>query len=890
MNIENLIQEKEILLSEFTEKYSELKKKEDYKDDGNFRSPEDGLYVLGKLFVIREQVFRFLKEHPHFSGIFQNQWGDYEFLFHSDTLLEICLASDFIFPDSMGLPIGFSGELDKGLIEKYPITLEDWFKTTLDFHEESQKILRESFKESLFFKDLPCGCEKCFSDYKSILRDHVFKYCQDIIESQSEEILNYDYDDPSTLQDTFYHLKKRIDKKLNLARFRLKRGSFNKLKNQIDSSMERKFGPKSSVGKEYIKLLDGLLKEQLKERGLRRDLVEDSQKQRFFAQQGMGIWRSLKSLRKEFKKLINTVLALKRQDISANILKEYLGQFWLYTEARRINRKFVYHMGPTNSGKTYHAIQALSKVGKGCYLAPLRLLATELYDTLNDLEVPTSLLTGEEVIDVPNATHYSSTIEMAKLKEEFDCVVIDEIQMINDSQRGWAWTRALVGMQAPEIHICGDPSVLELIKEICDLCGDTLEIKKYERMTDLQVQTNKIKANELEKNDAVIVFSRRNALKYKSDLERLGYKVSIVYGRLSPEVRREQARKFDSGETDIIVSTDAIAMGMNLPIKRVVFTTLSKFIDSKEIQISNSEIKQIAGRAGRFKRFPTGTVTCLERVEDGLEKIQDALVEELNQKEQTMVGPDLDIYQKVNSALTTNALPVLSFTEFLRLFNTMTFREPFYCVDLKEMIEVAEMVENSNKEKKSLSSSEIFGFSCAPVNLGLSAHVQYFVYIVNNFVNALPIKNELIDFDSDNIDYLETSIKCVELYQWLARHFSNKHFDFDEKALLQNKGFAVDQLNNLLSKKIILSCSSCGVKLPFNHQFAICEKCFKKRRFNGGNQKRDRFRKSSKSGSGDGKDSRKKKSGSFSKSKKNKKTTKKRSGTNKAAAFKKGRQ
>lgn len=831
-----------ILLETFSEDYSELKKRESFKDDGNFRSEKESKIIYEALLNIRNLLDVFFKDHPFFVNLFEGEWGDLNEFNQADHLLELSLYGEYIFPESMALPLGFDGDFSQELVEKYPQTFIDWCETTVNFHEDGQRILKEEFKETLYFKELPCGCDKCFSDFKSTLRDSVYNYCVDLINSKTEDILNSEYNSPDEIQDEFYHLKKRIDKKLNLARFRLKRGSFNKLKSQIDSLFEQKFGPKSQVGYVYIPLLEKLLEEQLKERGLRRDLVEDSQKTRFFSQQGMGLWRSLKGLRKEFKKLINTVLALKRQDISGNILKEYLGQFWIYTDARRKNRKFIYHMGPTNSGKTYHAIEALSAVDKGCYLAPLRLLATELYDTLNEKGVPTCLLTGEEVIEIPNATHYSSTIEMAKLKEEFDCVVIDEIQMINDNQRGWAWTRALVGMQADEVHICGDPSVLSLVEEIVKLCGDTLEIKNYERMTSLEVQANKIKAPELQKNDALIVFSRRNALKYKSELERIGYKVSIVYGRLSPEVRREQARKFDVGETDIIVSTDAIAMGMNLPIKRVVFSTLSKFIDSKEIIISNSEIKQIAGRAGRFKRFPTGYVTCLERVDEGLEKINEALAEELDQKEQAMVGPDLDIYQKVNSALTTSSLPELSFTEFLRLFNTMTFRDPFYCVDLKEMIEVAEIVENANKDKKTLSSSEIFGFSCAPVNLGLSAHVQYFVYIVNNYVNALPIKNEMIDFDSDNIDYLETSIKCVEIFQWLARHFDGKHFDYDEKSLLQNKGFAVERLNDLLSKKIVLSCSSCGAKLPGNHQFAICDKCFKKRRFSGGPQRSEKGR------------------------------------------------
>lgn len=391
---------------------------------------------------------------------------------------------------------------------------------------------------------------------------------------------------------------------------------------------------------------------------------------------------------------------------------------------------------------------------------------------------------------------------MAKLSSVFDCVVIDEIQMITDPQRGWAWTRALVNIFSPEIHICGDPSVLSLIEEIVNLCGDELEIKTYERMTELNLENRALKLEELQKSDALIVFSRRNALKHKHLLEQNGFRVSIIYGMLSPEVRREQARKFDEGETDIIVSTDAISMGMNLPIRRIVFSTLSKFINSVEYIITDSEIKQIAGRAGRYKRYPIGYVNYIEGIEGGHEKIKRAINIELKQKERCMVGPDLDIFAQVNTALEKNNLPLLKLSDFLRLFNTMQFKDPFYCVQLKEMIEVAEMVEDIDSESV-LNTGEIFGFSCAPVNLGLSDHVQYFMWILGHYVRGESVKYSPIDFKSNDIDYLETSIKCMELYQWLSRHFGKKLFDFNEVELLHNKGLAVEKLNELLSEKFV---------------------------------------------------------------------------------------
>ncbi|MDH5414704.1 MAG: DEAD/DEAH box helicase, partial [Flavobacteriaceae bacterium] len=571
-------------------------------------------------------------------------------------------------------------------------------------------------------------------------------------------------------------------------------------------------------------------------------------------------------------------------------LREYLGQFWLHADARNRTRKIIYHMGPTNSGKTYNAIQALSKAKRGCYLAPLRLLASELFDTLSDMGVATTLLTGEEVVEVPNATHYSSTIEMAKLNDDFDCVVIDEIQMITDPQRGWAWTRALINISADEIHLCGDHSVYELVQQILKLTGDTLEVCNYERKTSLSMMKSQIRLVDLEKNDALIVFSRRNALKYKRDLENLGFKVSIVYGRLSPEVRREQARKFDEGETDIIVATDAIAMGMNLPIKRIIFSAVAKFFDGKENPLTNSELKQISGRAGRYQRFPEGYVTTLTKVDDGLSIVNTAINADLDQKELAMVGPDLDIFRSVNLALEESKLKTLDLSEFLRLFNTMSFEKPFYCVDMKEMIELAEMVEDADS-MDAMSDAEIFGFACAPVNQGLTEHVQYYVWILNHYVGKKMIINEEIDHTSEDIDYLETAIKCVELYQWLARHFDNNYFSFEQEKLQANKAEGIEKLNQLLSEKTSKKCSSCGAKLDDEFQFNICETCFGQRRRGGHySDRRKSFSKGNNVDSRSNNDRLKSKIQNNSNSSFKKSTKKKgrKNSKNKASAFKKG--
>lgn len=801
------------------------------EESPEIRSLEDALIVLDSLESIAIDTKNLLEKFPSIESLFEKNFGKSIELFTREAITETALVDDFIFPATSQYAFVVDNKFRAEVASSYKDIFKAWVEENSAKHVATQDLVKLNFQISLNDRDLTCQCVQCLGDYRAQIREAVYSLQTAIIDKSEDKLHEWVLTKKITdVSGEVFNLKRDLEKNFHNMRNKLKRSSVNKLETEVKNYFRDKFGPKSDLGKVYKEKLNVFFNTLLVERGLRPELVAPEEYDRFFLQLEMNIWKGELFLKKEFERFIQAIMAFKRKDVSSTILRDYLGQFWLHTDARRINRKVIYHMGPTNSGKTYHAIEALCKAKNGCYLAPLRLLASELFDTMNNKGVKTNLLTGEEVLEVPNATHYSSTIEMAKLQQRFECCVIDEIQMLTDSQRGWAWTRALVNIQADEIHICGDHSVLELVKQVLALCGDTLEIREYTRMTELNVMENPIPLSQLEKNDALIVFSRKNALKYKADLEELDFKVSIVYGRLSPEVRREQARKFDEGETDIMVSTDAIAMGMNLPVKRIVFSALSKFIDNQEIRLTFSEIKQISGRAGRFKRFPVGSVTTLNKVEDGLRILKNALAHTLAQSDKAMVGPDLDIFSSVNNALDANSLPSLSLSEFLRLFNTMTFRKPFYCVDMKEMIELAEMVEAADEEN-TLSNSEIFGFSCAPVNLGLVEHVQYYLWILKHYVGNHPIVNELIDDRSDNIDYLETTIKCVELYQWLSRHFDNKNFEFEEKHLLENKSKAIERLNELLSDKIGKTCSSCGCKMPSNAQFNICDVCFSKRKF-----------------------------------------------------------
>ena len=283
-----------------------------------------------------------------------------------------------------------------------------------------------------------------------------------------------------------------------------------------------------------------------------------------------------------------------------------------YPQARGMRRKFFLHLGETNTGKTYNALQRLKQCRAGVYLAPLRILALENYERLNADGVPCSLLTGEEELRVEGAHHASCTVEKADIRSSYEVAVIDEIQLLSDSQRGSAWTRAVLGLRCPEIHLCGARNAKEqLIRMIRD-CGDDYEIREYVRLVPLQTLKRSVGYNDVEPGDALVAFSKRRVLALSRYFTDRGIKHSVIYGDLPPEVRRLQYDAFLSGENDILISTDAIGMGVNLPIRRIIFTELEKFDGEQFRLLTSQEIKQIAGRAGHIGIYDIGYVACTE--------------------------------------------------------------------------------------------------------------------------------------------------------------------------------------------------------------------------------------------------------------------------------------
>lgn len=336
-----------------------------------------------------------------------------------------------------------------------------------------------------------------------------------------------------------------------------------------------------------------------------------------------------------------------------------------YRETRRVKREFYLHLGETNTGKTYNAMQRLKGSSKGIYLSPLRILALENYERLNNEGVKCSLFTGEEEIIVEGATHISCTIEKLDIEEEYQVAIIDEVQMIDDDQRGAAWTRALLGVKSKEVHLCGSLNAKNIIIKILEDCEENYTLKLYQRQIPLQLQQQNFSYRNIEEGDALVVFSKKRVLELAYEFADLGIKASLIYGDLPPEVRRKQYEQFINKETKILICTDAIGMGVNLPIKRIIFMDIKKY-DGNEFRFLNShEVKQIAGRAGRKGIYEVGYVASIGGNQDFLDEM---LSSEDREIKEAVVGPSEAIL-KVKS---------LSLREKLALWSTREEQVPFY--------------------------------------------------------------------------------------------------------------------------------------------------------------------------------------------------------------------
>jgi ATP-dependent RNA helicase SUPV3L1/SUV3 len=269
----------------------------------------------------------------------------------------------------------------------------------------------------------------------------------------------------------------------------------------------------------------------------------------------------------------------------------------------------VAHLGPTNSGKTHHALAFLREQGRGVYACPLRMLAQEAYRRLaaelGDELV--GLVTGEERVN-ERAPIVCCTVEMAPSSGEV--LVLDEVQWADDEERGSAWTRLLLGGEYRHILLLGALDAEPLVRH----AFPDVEVKVFDRKLPLE-WIGEVSLRSLRPGTVVVAFSRKAVLALAGEVNRLQPgRVAVLYGAMPLASRREEIDRFVSGRADVCVATDVLGHGVNLPCETLLFAETSKFDGQERRELLPWELAQIAGRAGRFGLVERGHVGVLAGV------------------------------------------------------------------------------------------------------------------------------------------------------------------------------------------------------------------------------------------------------------------------------------
>ena len=486
----------------------------------------------------------------------------------------------------------------------------------------------------------------------------------------------------------------------------------------------------------------------------------------------------------------------------------------LYPEARKMKRHFVLCLGPTNSGKTYRAAEDLKKAEKGIYLAPLRLLAYEQFENLNFTR-PCNLVTGEECIYIPCAELQSSTIEMLDTSCRYDVAVVDEAQMVGDEFRGGAWTRAILGCCADKIYLCAAPHAEKILIKLIEECGDTYEVHYTERHTDLVFDDSfEDFPYDVEDGDALIVFTRRDVHAVAAELHRDGHRCSIIYDALPYDVRHEEARKFNAGETDVVVATDAIGMGLNMPIRRVVFIEDKKFDGREKRPLRPDEIQQIAGRAGRFGMFDTGYFSSLyspDVIREGMGKHVDSITNAIIEFPPSLL--DLDV----------------SLSKILEKWNSIPDKDGYTKANIKTEIKLCKVLERLTNDKYL-----IYELICIPIDERDPAVYSMWEELSDAVIRHATVRLEDVApsySEKSQLAELETAYKICDL----LFHFATKFWkDGSEKEIIRIKSDISAITMRILGEQALTgkTCRVCGRKLAWDHHYDICDRCYSRRTIN----------------------------------------------------------
>lgn len=481
-------------------------------------------------------------------------------------------------------------------------------------------------------------------------------------------------------------------------------------------------------------------------------------------------------------------------------------------------------LGPTNSGKTWRALQALKACTphySGVYLAPLRLLAVEVCDELRAAGVRVSLLTGEEQDLVENPQVICSTIEMVDMTQDYRVAVIDEMQMLFDPDRGWAWTQAFLGVRADELFVLGSTGCRGALHRLRHLTGDHLTEIETERFTPLRVSAKPLPPARIRKGSIFVVFSRNSVIRWGEHFRDNGLRVAQIYGASPPEVRREEARRFREGEADILVATDAIAMGLNLPAHTVVLGESQKFDGQFMGTVPLPLVRQIAGRAGRYGYHGAGTAAGMDPAAQALMQRALAGTDDQNADHPLFLSPPYAWIETVQKAY-----PGIKTRDLLLAWKQTLSQSPMFTVPrLAESLEKAQFID-SHPDLLSAALDDRLRWVSAPTGVQdgqIATYRAFLLAIVHpELTPPIPLAHAGMRADEQ-----EAAYKLLTLYCWFHFRYPNVFREIGQAMIARRE--CVDRIIQQIRKGLRRYCRECGTALHKHHAFAICDRCHHQR-------------------------------------------------------------
>jgi ATP-dependent RNA helicase SUPV3L1/SUV3 len=411
---------------------------------------------------------------------------------------------------------------------------------------------------------------------------------------------------------------------------------------------------------------------------------------------------------------------------------------------------------------------------------------------------------------------------MTDFSRRFEVCVLDEMQLAFDRDRGWAWVAAYCGVAAETLIVTGPVSAEPVIRRLAALCGDTVEVTALERQGTLDYE-GILDWRRVPPRSAVIGFSRAMVLELKAMFESRGLRVSVIYGGLSPEVRRNEARRFREGESDIVCATDAIGLGLNLPLDRVIFFETDKFDGEINRRLTDAELLQIAGRAGRGPGS-TGWVAAFS-VRDG-RRIESALAEPQRtpSPEQLPAAPtQMHVRAIANHLQLDRLVPIL---EFFR--TRLTFPGGTFFPDVQDdVFAAAELVDTY---APTLTAEQRYALACTPIDLEEHLFRSVFSEWLELLAQGRPVTFPRRVDGGGGLETLEETLKLITVYRWLALKFPDAFSDVAHVEELRRE--STEQTQAILRRNwgkqglTRRECTHCGRALLPSSPHRTCRDCY----------------------------------------------------------------